>query len=90
MEAAFRDENNYCASVTARQLTRIKYRILLVFYATSLAVRPWRGFQLLWNVMRERESCKLDTFLIARKRRFREILRGRASRSAAAADGEAL
>ncbi|MBP8128320.1 MAG: B12-binding domain-containing radical SAM protein [Candidatus Hydrogenedentes bacterium] len=70
METVIREEVNYCAHLTARQLTWFKYKILVAFYAVSFLVRPWRFFQILWNVVRGRETCKLDIFLNNRKRRL--------------------
>lgn len=70
MDARVRPAYNYCEGVSAGRLTAMKYAILAAFYTTSFAVRPWRAFQIAWNVFRERESCKLDIFLIARKRRL--------------------
>lgn len=70
MEPAIREDCNYCAHLSAWQLTWFKYKILVSFYAVSFLVRPWRFFQILWNVLRGRETCKLDIFLNNRKRRL--------------------
>lgn len=70
MEPLIREHYNYCRHVRARRLTWFKYKILLSFYLCSFAVRPWRIFQIAWNVLRGRETCKLDIFLIERKRRW--------------------
>jgi len=75
MEPVIRDEVNYCRGLSARQLTWFKYKILGAFYLTSFLVRPWRFFQILWNVARGRETCKLDIFLNSRKRRLLEKFR---------------
>jgi radical SAM superfamily enzyme YgiQ (UPF0313 family) len=76
MNAAIPPEYNFCEAVDARRLTRMKYHILLAFYLTSFVIRPWRVFQLTWNVIRGRETCKLDIFLIERKRRWLRHPRG--------------
>jgi hypothetical protein len=76
MNAAIQPEYNFCEAVDARRLTRMKYHILLAFYLTSFVIRPWRVFQLTWNVIRGRETCKLDIFLIERKRRWLRHPRG--------------
>lgn len=70
MDAGFKPEYTYCGLMDTRTLTWMKYRILLTFYLTSFAVRPWRGFELAWNVFIGRETCKLDIFLNERKRRW--------------------
>lgn len=62
-------ENNYCDNLTAKQLTAWKYRILLSFYAVSFASHPWRVFSLAWNVLRGKETRKMETFLIELKRK---------------------
>jgi radical SAM superfamily enzyme YgiQ (UPF0313 family) len=56
-------ENNYCDHLSPRQLTLWKYRLLLNFYATSFAVRPWRVFKVLFNAIRGRETSKLESYL---------------------------
>ncbi len=63
------EENNYCDHLTAKQLTSWKYRILLNFYLVSVLTHPWRVFSLLWNVLRGRETRKMETFLIELKRK---------------------
>lgn len=70
MESVIRQTHHYCERLSARQLTWYKYKILLAFYVTSFLVRPWRLFQIAWNVVRDRETCKLDIFLNNRKRRL--------------------
>ncbi|MEZ5988834.1 MAG: radical SAM protein [Planctomycetota bacterium] len=71
------DRNNYCDHLTARQLTAWKYRILLNFYAVSMATHPWRAFSLAWNVLRGRETRKMETFLIELKRKGLLWLKGK-------------
>ena len=63
------DVNNYCDHLSARQLTGWKYRILLNFYLVSMATHPWRAFTLVWNVLRGKETRKMETFLIELKRK---------------------
>ena len=70
MDFAIGEENNYCEALSARALTRMKCTILLTFYLTSFVVRPWRVFELVWNVIRGRETCRMDVFLNERKRRL--------------------
>jgi len=66
-----RPENNYCENLSARRLTLAKYLILLNFYPLSFATHPWRVFTILWNVLRGRETRKLETFLNDFKRKVR-------------------
>jgi len=61
-------QNNYCDHLSARELTAWKYKILLNFYAVSMLTHPWRAFTLLWNVVRGKETLKMETFLIELKR----------------------
>ncbi len=70
MDAVVSEANNYCVNMSAYTLTLMKYVILLTFYSWSFIVRPWRAFQLVWNVVRDRETCRLDIFLNDRKRRL--------------------
>ena len=72
-----RPENNYCRTLTARQLTLVKYRILLNFYPLSFALRPWRVFRILWNVIRGRETSKMETYLNDLKKKALVWFRGR-------------
>lgn len=64
-----RPENNYCDHLTASQLTRTKYWLLLNFYPLSFLFHPTRIFHLIGNVIRGRETRKLETFLIELKRK---------------------
>ena len=64
-----REENNYCEHLSARQLTRTKYWLLLNFYPLSFLFHPTRVFKLIGNVIRGKETRKLETFLIELKRK---------------------
>ena len=64
------ERNNYCDHLKARTLTLWKYRILFNFYAISMLTHPWRAFTLAWNVMRGKETRKMETFLIELKRKI--------------------
>ncbi len=70
MNARIPAEYAYCEQVGAGALTWMKYKILLAFYGTSFSVRPWRVFQIALNVLRGRETCKMDIFLNGAKRRL--------------------
>ncbi len=77
-----REENNYCDHLTARQLTRWKYWILLNFHAVSVVTHPGKFLMLLWDTIRGRENRKMGTFLLELKRKSGLWLRttlGRAS-----------
>ena len=64
-----REENNYCEHLTARQLTWTKYWLLLNFYPVSFLFHPTRVFSLIANVIRGKETRKLETWLIELKRK---------------------
>lgn len=64
-----REENNYCEHLTARQLTWTKYWLLLNFYPVSFLFHPTRVFSLITNVIRGKETRKLETWLIELKRK---------------------
>ncbi|MFQ5503383.1 MAG: B12-binding domain-containing radical SAM protein [Planctomycetota bacterium] len=72
--------NNYCDHLSSRELTAWKYRILLNFYGMSFATHPWRIFSLAWNVLRGKETRKMETFLIELKRKGLVWLRSRLGR----------
>ena len=76
-------ERNYCANLTARQMTLWKYWIVANFYFTSFLFHPGRVFRILWNFVRGRETSKMESFLHETSRKLR--LR-RAGRSKDAAD----
>ncbi|MEE2887674.1 MAG: radical SAM protein [Planctomycetota bacterium] len=62
-------ENNYCDALSAKELTRFKYKLLLNFYGFSFARRPWRVARILFNALRGRETSKLETYLVDMIRR---------------------
>ena len=70
-------ENNYCEALDHRQVTAWKYRILLNFYATSFAVRPWKLLAVLWNALRGKETRKLETFLVDIRRKIGIAIKNR-------------
>ncbi len=73
------EENNYCTALDAKRLTAWKYRILLNFYLVSVLTHPWRVPALFWNVLRGRETRKMETFLLELKRKGLIWLRDRLS-----------
>ncbi|MHC5062382.1 MAG: B12-binding domain-containing radical SAM protein [Planctomycetota bacterium] len=62
-------ENNYCDQLTAKQVTWWKYKILLNFYLTSFATRPWRVLSIIFNALRGKETRKMETFLVDIRRK---------------------
>jgi radical SAM superfamily enzyme YgiQ (UPF0313 family) len=62
-------ENNYCDALSAKELTRYKYKLLLNFYGYSFARRPWRVLRIIFNALRGHETSKLETFLVDMIRR---------------------
>ncbi len=64
-----REENNYCEHLSAAKLTRTKYWFLLNFYPLSFLYHPGKAFRIFANVLRGRETRKLETFLIELKRK---------------------
>ena len=63
-EKVLDERNNYCEHLSARELTRWKYRIHLTFYAWSAAFHPLKLARLAWNVARGHETRKMETVLI--------------------------
>ena len=55
-----RPANNFCENLSARQLTWMKYRILLNFYPVSFLSHPTHIFTIIANVFRGRETRKLE------------------------------
>ncbi len=72
-----RAENNYCENLTHKELTRAKYRLLLNFYGLSFLYHPLHVFRMFVNVLRGRETRKMETFLIELKRKSGLWLRTR-------------
>ena len=70
-------ENNYCEALSAKQLTRWKYRFLANFYLTSFAFHPTRPFRILWNALRGRETRKLETYLVDLRKKTGIAIRNR-------------
>ena len=70
------EERNYCEQLSARQLTRWKYRIVASFYLTSWLTHPTRLFRVIWNALRGKETSVLEKFLGERARKFFARRRG--------------
>lgn len=67
--------NNYCAALSAARLSFTKHWIVANFYAISFLLRPWRLARVIGNVLRGRETSKLETFLIELRRKLWIFLR---------------
>lgn len=76
-----REENNYCEHLSARQLTAMKYKLLLNFYGLSFLFHPTRVFTMTYNVIRGRETRKMETFLVELKRKSGLWIRSKLFRS---------
>lgn len=83
-EKRLREAHNYCDHLSARELTAWKYRIHLAFYAWSAVFHPRKLARLGWNVLRGRETRKMETVLIELLRNTgRRLGRWRPARGAA-------
>ncbi len=83
------EENNYCDNLSAKQLTRYKYKILANFYLVSFTFRPWRVATIIFNALRGKETRKLETYLVDLRRKagiaIKNKLRGKRNKGPAAA-----
>ncbi|MCA8943742.1 MAG: radical SAM protein, partial [Planctomycetes bacterium] len=76
-------DRNYNPNMSAREMTRWKYRIVAGFYFNTLLFHPGKVFRILWNFLRGRETSKMESFLQETKRKFsfrRSERRGRSGR----------
>ena len=74
------EDRNYNWHMTAREMTRWKYRIVAAFYLNSFLFHPTRTVRILWNFVRGRETSKMESFLQETKRKFSLRKRGRRGR----------
>lgn len=56
------ERRNYNEHLSARRLSLWRYRIFAAFYGTRFASRPRAALQLGWNILRGRETNKLESF----------------------------
>lgn len=70
-------ENNYCESLSAKQLTRWKYKLLLNFYLNSFLFHPTKPFRILFNALRGKETRKLETYLVDLRKKAGIAIRNR-------------
>ncbi len=78
------EDRNYCLHLSARQMTRWKYWIVLNFYVTSFLCHPGRVLRILFNFLRGRETSKMESFLQETARKVRlGLARRRAVRGGA-------
>ncbi len=64
------DSRNYNPYLTAKQMTRWKYWIVLNFYMTNLLFHPGKYFRIVINFLRGKETSKMESFLQETKRKF--------------------
>jgi len=74
------EDRNYNWHMTAREMTRWKYRIVAAFYLNSFLFHPTRTVRILWNFVRGRETSEMESFLQETKRKFWLRKRGRRGR----------
>jgi len=78
---------NYCESISARKLTLAKFLIIVNFYAISVVTRPMRFVKVAWNVLRGRETGKLEAYIRNRFLAwFGSLLPGSASKKSRSAE----
>ena len=65
------EDRKFCDALTAKQLTRWKYRVVAAFYFNSFLFHPGRVFRILWNFVRGKETSKMESFLQETVRKFR-------------------
>lgn len=73
-------ENNYCEHLSAKQLTRWKYKLLANFYLSSFAFHPTKPFRILFNALRGKETRKLETYLVDLRKKASIAIRSRFKR----------
>ena len=73
-------ENNYCDHMSAQELTKWKYKLLMSFYGHSFAFHPTKPFRIMWNALRGKETRKLETFLVDFRRKVGVALRSKFQR----------
>lgn len=64
------DDRNYNPHMTAKEMTRWKYRIVAGFYLNSLIFHPGKFFRIFWNFLRGKETSKMESFLQETKRKI--------------------
>lgn len=64
------EARNYCRGLTARQMTRWKYWIVLNFYANCFLFHPTKLLRIFWNFFHGRETSKMESFLQETRRKF--------------------
>ena len=65
------EDRKFCDALTAKQLTRWKYKVVAAFYLNSFLFHPTRVFRILWNCLRGKETSKMESFLQETKRKLR-------------------
>ena len=65
------EDRKFCDSLTAKQLTRWKYKVVANFYFNSFFFHPTRVFRIMWNFIRGKETSKMESFLQETMRKLR-------------------
>lgn len=65
------EDRKFCDALTAKQLTRWKYKVVANFYFNSFLFHPTRVFRIMWNFVRGKETSKMESFLQETMRKFR-------------------
>jgi len=65
------EDRKFCDSLTAKQLTWWKYRVVAAFYFNSFLFHPGRVFRIMWNFLRGKETSKMESFLQETMRKLR-------------------
>ncbi|MEO0480041.1 MAG: radical SAM protein [Planctomycetota bacterium] len=64
------EDRNYNPNMTAKEMTRWKYRIVARFYLNSLIFHPGKFVRIFWNFLRGKETSKMESFLQETKRKI--------------------
>jgi radical SAM superfamily enzyme YgiQ (UPF0313 family) len=73
------DHLNFCEHLSAKTLTRWKYRILANFYLTQYITHPSRVIRTIYNAARGRQTTAMEKFVGERLRKVRFLGRLRSS-----------
>jgi anaerobic magnesium-protoporphyrin IX monomethyl ester cyclase len=65
------EDRKFCDALTAKQLTRWKYKVVAAFYLNSFLFHPTRVFRIMWNFFRGKETSKMESFLQETMRKLR-------------------
>jgi hypothetical protein len=75
---------HYCEHLSARELTRWKYRIVANFYLVAWLLHPTRLFRIAYNAMKGKQTTALEKFLGDRGRKLMSRVKRRSRGKAVA------